>query len=129
MQELITSFLIQNKKCSLPGIGKFNIVTKPAELDVANKRMLPLSTGAGLLTCDWALLYLALLEPTIQKKQPFQSNRTNSNAFAFLSIIINCTNVLPVNWMFYKSGSFRIFMQVIKPLTIHLFCVKQNRMK
>lgn len=41
MQELITSFLIQNKKCSLPGIGKFNIVTKPAELDVANKRMQP----------------------------------------------------------------------------------------
>jgi hypothetical protein len=41
MQELITSFLVQNKKCSLPGIGKFNILTKPAELDVANKRMLP----------------------------------------------------------------------------------------
>ncbi len=41
MHDLITSFLIQAKECSLPGIGKISISTKPAELDIANKQMLP----------------------------------------------------------------------------------------
>ncbi len=41
MQDLITSFLVQTKECSLPGIGKFSIVTTPAELDIARKKMFP----------------------------------------------------------------------------------------
>ena len=41
MQELITSFLIQSRECSLPGIGKLMIIAAPAELDIANKRILP----------------------------------------------------------------------------------------
>ncbi|MDP4285952.1 MAG: hypothetical protein Q8891_16180 [Bacteroidota bacterium] len=41
MQDIITSFLVQNKECSLPGIGKFRIITTPAELDIANQQMLP----------------------------------------------------------------------------------------
>ncbi len=43
MQDLITSFLIQSKKCSLPGIGKFSITTTPAEADIANKLISPRS--------------------------------------------------------------------------------------
>jgi len=41
MQDLITSFLIQAKECSLPQIGKFSIETLSPELDVANKRFYP----------------------------------------------------------------------------------------
>ncbi len=41
MQDLITSFLVQAKECSLPGIGKFRIITTPPELDIANKIMSP----------------------------------------------------------------------------------------
>ncbi len=41
MQDLITSFLVQTKECNLPGIGKLRIVTTPAELDVANKKLFP----------------------------------------------------------------------------------------
>ncbi len=41
MQDLITSYLIQAKDCSLPGIGNFKIITIPANIDVANKQMLP----------------------------------------------------------------------------------------
>lgn len=41
MQELITSYLIQAKDCSLPGIGTFKKVNKPAFLDMANQKMFP----------------------------------------------------------------------------------------
>ncbi len=41
MEEIITSYLVQKKECSLPGIGHLKIITKPAELDVANKQMFP----------------------------------------------------------------------------------------
>lgn len=41
MQDLITSFLVQTKECNLPGIGKFRIITTPAELDIANHQMSP----------------------------------------------------------------------------------------
>ncbi|MEO6220626.1 MAG: hypothetical protein ABIO81_09380 [Ginsengibacter sp.] len=41
MQKIITSYLVQKKECSLPGIGHFRISTKPAELDIANKQLLP----------------------------------------------------------------------------------------
>ena len=41
MQELITSYLVQKKVCSLPLLWSFRIKTKPAELDVANKHIFP----------------------------------------------------------------------------------------
>lgn len=41
MQELIASYLVQKKECSLPLLGHFRIKTKPAELDIANKKMFP----------------------------------------------------------------------------------------
>ena len=41
MKDLITSFLVQTKECSFPGIGKINIITTPAELNIANKTMSP----------------------------------------------------------------------------------------
>jgi nucleoid DNA-binding protein len=41
MRDLITSYLIQAKECNLPGLGSFKIVTKPASVDVANKKMFP----------------------------------------------------------------------------------------
>jgi nucleoid DNA-binding protein len=41
MLDLITSYLIQAKECNLPGIGSFKIITKPASVDVANKKMFP----------------------------------------------------------------------------------------
>jgi nucleoid DNA-binding protein len=41
MHDLITSYLIQAKECNLPGIGGFRIITKPASVDVANKKMFP----------------------------------------------------------------------------------------
>ncbi len=41
MQELITSYLVQKKVCSLPLLGSFRIKTKPAELDIANKQIFP----------------------------------------------------------------------------------------
>lgn len=44
MQEIITSYLVQKKECSLPGIGNFKINVVPAYLDVANKKILPPAT-------------------------------------------------------------------------------------
>lgn len=41
MQDLISSFLIQTKECSLPGIGTFRTVNSPVQVDVANKEILP----------------------------------------------------------------------------------------
>src|SRR5664279_199428 len=41
MQELIASYLVQRKACSLPLLGDFSIVTKPAEADMANSQMFP----------------------------------------------------------------------------------------
>jgi nucleoid DNA-binding protein len=41
MHSLITSYLIQAGKCSLPGIGFFKIKHNPAQFDVANKQMHP----------------------------------------------------------------------------------------
>jgi len=41
MQDLITSFLVQTKECSLPAIGRFKMVTTPVEVDVANKEIVP----------------------------------------------------------------------------------------
>ena len=41
MEDIITSFLVQSKECSLPGIGKFRLITVPAEQDMANKVMYP----------------------------------------------------------------------------------------
>ena len=41
MRDLITSYLIQAKECNLPGIGSFKIITKPASVDVANKKIFP----------------------------------------------------------------------------------------
>lgn len=44
MNELITSFLIQNKQCLLPGIGKFSLKRACAINDVAAKKILPPET-------------------------------------------------------------------------------------
>ncbi|MDQ2719557.1 MAG: hypothetical protein M3Z26_07340 [Bacteroidota bacterium] len=41
MQDLITSFLIQGRECSLPEIGKFRINTKSSEPDIANHLIYP----------------------------------------------------------------------------------------
>lgn len=41
MNELITSFLIQNNECLLPGIGKFSLKRACAINDVAAKKILP----------------------------------------------------------------------------------------
>lgn len=41
MQDIIASFLAQEKQCSLPLLGSFTINTKPAAFDVANKQMFP----------------------------------------------------------------------------------------
>lgn len=41
MQELITSYLVQKKECSLPPVGHFRIKTKPAELDRVNQQLFP----------------------------------------------------------------------------------------
>ncbi|MEO8413399.1 MAG: hypothetical protein ABI472_07050 [Ginsengibacter sp.] len=41
MQELIASYLVQKKECSLPLLGNFRILTKPAEADMTNSQMFP----------------------------------------------------------------------------------------
>ncbi len=41
MEKIITSYLVQKKECSLPGIGHFRINTRPADLDIANKQLHP----------------------------------------------------------------------------------------
>ncbi|MEO6819675.1 MAG: hypothetical protein ABI204_08110, partial [Ginsengibacter sp.] len=41
MLDSITSYLIQARECSLPGIGHFQIATQAATADIANKTMLP----------------------------------------------------------------------------------------
>ncbi|MEO7961561.1 MAG: hypothetical protein ABIR19_08435 [Ginsengibacter sp.] len=41
MQKIIASYLVQKKDCSLAGIGRFTITSKPSLLDVANKQLLP----------------------------------------------------------------------------------------
>ena len=59
MQELFASYLVQKKECSIPLIGKFKINTLAAELDIANKQILPpadeiiFSEGADYLTQDF----------------------------------------------------------------------------
>jgi hypothetical protein len=58
MQELFASYLAQKKECSIPLIGKFEIKTQAAELDIANKQILPpadeiiFSEGADYLADD-----------------------------------------------------------------------------
>ncbi len=58
MQELFASYLAQKKECSIPLIGKFEINTHAAELDIANKQLLPpadeiiFSEGADYLADD-----------------------------------------------------------------------------
>ena len=58
MQELFASYLVQKKECSIPLIGKFKINTQTAELDIANKQILPpadeiiFSEGADYLADD-----------------------------------------------------------------------------
>lgn len=41
MEDLITSYLIQNKECYLPLLGNFAIKQQPASLDIANKKISP----------------------------------------------------------------------------------------
>ena len=41
MQDFITAYLIQERECSLTGIGHFRITTHPATSDVADRTMLP----------------------------------------------------------------------------------------
>lgn len=41
MYSLITSYLLQSKECTLPGIGSFKINSIPAIADAANKQILP----------------------------------------------------------------------------------------
>ena len=41
MQDLISSYLIQTKECSLPAIGKISLVTSSNEVDIANKKIMP----------------------------------------------------------------------------------------
>src|SRR5665647_1147582 len=41
MQDLIASYLVQKKECSLPLLGHFIIKSKPAQLDIANKQIFP----------------------------------------------------------------------------------------
>lgn len=41
MQDLISSYLIQAKECSLPSIGKISIATSSPQVDVANKKIAP----------------------------------------------------------------------------------------
>ncbi|MGH2564023.1 MAG: hypothetical protein ACRDE5_05905 [Ginsengibacter sp.] len=41
MQDLFASYLAQKKICNIPHLGCFRIKTKPAELDVADKKMFP----------------------------------------------------------------------------------------
>ena len=41
IDDLITSYLIQEKSCELPGVGSFIIKTRPAELDFISKKIFP----------------------------------------------------------------------------------------
>jgi nucleoid DNA-binding protein len=41
MQQLITSYLLQNKECVLPGIGTLSIKNSPASFHAAGKQILP----------------------------------------------------------------------------------------
>jgi hypothetical protein len=64
MQELITSFIIQAKECKLPGIGKFRVITTPAETDIINHRITPpvvefLFTGKEDKVSDELVKYVA----------------------------------------------------------------------
>lgn len=47
MQELIASYLIQNKECVLPLLGHFHTEKSPAILEVAEKVILPPTTEIG----------------------------------------------------------------------------------
>jgi hypothetical protein len=41
MHSLITSYLLQNKECALPGIGVLKIIHTPASTDAAKNKLLP----------------------------------------------------------------------------------------
>lgn len=50
MQELITSYLIQNKECGLPLLGSFLIKSKPVINDIPNKQILV--AGSEIVFCE-----------------------------------------------------------------------------
>jgi len=41
MEDIIASYLIQKKECTLPLLGNFRIATRPSYLDIADKKMQP----------------------------------------------------------------------------------------
>ena len=41
MEDIIASYLIQNRECTLPLLGNFKITTSTAYLDIADKKMQP----------------------------------------------------------------------------------------
>lgn len=64
MQDMIISFIAQAKECKLPGIGKFRVITTPAEHDTINKKILPpvtevLFTGKEEKVSDELVKYIA----------------------------------------------------------------------
>lgn len=67
MQELITSFIIQAKECRLAGIGKFRLVTTPAEPDIINHQIVPplveiLFTGKEDKVSDELVKYVSTIK-------------------------------------------------------------------
>ena len=50
MKEIIASFLIQHKECTLPGIGILKINGKPADLDIAHKQIIAPSSTVSFNT-------------------------------------------------------------------------------
>jgi len=80
MQDLITSFLVQTKECNLPGIGKFRIITTPAELDIASHQMSPpkdeiLFTGKPEKNYEELTRYIAY-KKNINEKEAEQQFKT-----------------------------------------------------
>ena len=119
MQDIITSFLVQTKECSLSGIGKFRIVTTPAELDIANKKMFPptdeiLFTGKPDNTSEELVKYIAH-KKNITKKEAEEKLK---NWYESVKEKLNAGEKITFQSVgsLQKNASGNIFLHSQKPL-------------
>ncbi|MBA2250264.1 MAG: hypothetical protein H0W12_08735 [Chitinophagaceae bacterium] len=90
MKELITSYLLQNKTCTLPGIGTLVVENKPAETDIVNKQILPPSTG--IIFREEANLSPDLLVKYISKRKTINLQSAHESFTLFCNEILEKIN-------------------------------------
>lgn len=132
MQDLITSFIIQSKKCRLRGIGKFRVVTSAAEPDIANKQILPptveiLFTAKEDTTSDELIKYVAArrkistVEASAEVEQWCREaiSRLKNGEEILLEPLGSLKKSSSGTAFFHHQGAFRLFEPVVAERVIH----------